>query len=322
MTRVRAPLERGGATLARPVGRWRARARHAGASLRTFLRNPLAATGVAILTIYVTMAVAHPILMATVWRPYGMVYRPEAGFDLEIAFHPAPPSGRHLLGTDALGRDVLSMLLHATGPTLVTALTAAVTIGIVATLAAAVAVTFRGGVDLTVGQIADALVLLPAPIVLIVLGIARPETFTAPVFGAVYGVLAGLGGATIVLRSQALGVMARPFITAARTAGGGPWHVLRVHLLPHLVPMAVVQMMAGVVGVIVAQGFVQYLLHAQTTLGYGSLIYSGLTYQGLVTTDVAWNVLLAGALGISILCGAFHLVSLGLRQVTDPRNTT
>src|SRR3970040_861441 len=124
--------------------------------------------------------------------------------------NPSPPSARHLLGTDVMSRDVLSMLLAATTHTFVVAITAAVTTAIFGTTVGAVS-AYHGGV-------ADALRLLPAPIFMVIVGRWSPHI--GPVtFGAIYGLLQGLGGAAVVLRSQALKVMAKPFIAAAR--GGG-----------------------------------------------------------------------------------------------------
>lgn len=169
---------------------------------------------------------------------------------------------------------------------------------------------------------ADALVLLPAPVVIILVAIALPpERFGSLETGLLYGVLAGLSTATIVLRAQALTVMGKPFVEAARVAGGGAWHLIRTHVVPHLLPLAVVQMMVAVVGVIVATAFAQYLTNPRDVLGFGTLLYSGLTFQGFLTTTVAWNVLLSAALSITGLCAGFYLVGRGIRQLGDPRSS-
>lgn len=292
--------------------------RHRSAAIRTAFGNRPFTVGVVLLSAFVVLAVIHPLLMSTVWSGEQMVYRPVAGFDATIASHPAPPSTRHLLGTDALGRDVLSVLMVALRPTLVTSAVAAVVLGLCSVLAATLAAYFQRRVDTAVSLVADALILLPAPVVIILLAIAFPETLRPVETGVLYGILAGLSGATVVLRSQALAVMAKPFIEASRIAGGGAWHTIRTHLLPHVVPLAVVQMMAGVVGVIVATGFAQYVVHPIDSLGLGTMIYSGLTYQGFVSTRIAWNSLLAGSVSITLLAAGFYLVGFGVRQLLDP----
>ena len=118
-----------------------------------------------------------------------------------------------------------------------------------------------------------------------------------PILGALYGLLFGLSTGALVLRSQALVVMAKPFMEAARTAGGSGWWLVRVHLLPHLLPMTAVQMMAAVTGAVITFGFLEFTGAGGNWFGYGSLIYSGLPSPGLVPRDYAWNALLAGGLG-------------------------
>ncbi len=296
----------------------RSRTRRGLRAVRRILGHRPIQVGLGILVVATVGALLHPVLIDTIWAGDPTTYRPEAGYDFAID-HPSGPSGRHWLGTDPLGRDITSMLLFALRPTMVIAITAALTIGITATASAAASATLRGRTDRVLSSLADGLLLLPAPIVLIIVGFGRPEWFTPVVFGLTYGILAGLSSAAIVLRTHALQVMTRPFIAAARVAGGSRWYIARRHLVPHLLPLAAVQMTTGVVGVIVAAGFVEYLGASQTRVGLGSMIYYGLAYQGALSSDIAWAVLLSGTLAISGLAGAFYLLSIGFRQLLDPR---
>ena len=116
--------------------RWHLFRQHSRARWQVFLtgwhlfrRQPLGMLGVAIIIAYGIMAVVHPLLMSTVWTETAAgvrVYHPRTGFD-PMMMHPSTPSARHWLGTDALGRDVFSMLIAATTPEFVLGLTAAVT---------------------------------------------------------------------------------------------------------------------------------------------------------------------------------------------------
>ena len=90
-----------------------------------FSRNPLALFGVFLIVLCALMAIIHPILMATVWSP--AIYSPVTGFDIAYAPHPSLPSVDHLLGTDPLGKDVLSLLLASTAPTFTMGIAAALT---------------------------------------------------------------------------------------------------------------------------------------------------------------------------------------------------
>ena len=287
---------------------------------RRFITNKSAAIGVALLAFFVLLSLLHPIMMETVWAGDQMAYRPVAGYDTTISSHPASPSFRHLLGTDTLGRDVLSMLMVSLRPTFVSAMIAAAIIGVTSILAASAAASIRGPVDTLTNLVSESLLLLPAPVVIIVAMIAwPPEVFSHVHAGIVYGLLAGLSTATIVLRTQALSIMSRPFVAASRVAGARSWRIIRKELIPHLIPLAIVQMMVGVVGVIVATAFAQYLTNPDDTVGLGTMLYSGLTFQGFFITTVAWNVLLAAALSITGLSAAFYLIGRGITQISDPR---
>lgn len=280
-------------------------------------RNPKVVAGLALMVFFILAATAHPILQATVWADEQGLYRPLVGYDPAID-HPSGTSPDHLLGTDALGRDVLSLLTFALRSSLLVALIVAMTVGVLSILFGSLAAYYRGWVDNVVSHLGDAITLFPPPIALIIIGLGRPD-FGPVLIAAIYGVLYGLGPATTVVRSRGLTVMAKPFIEAARVAGSGPRRIIGSHLIPDLLPFAAVQMMAGVTAALIAQALVEFLSPAGGKIGLGSLVYLGLTYRGLVSLEVPWTQLLAGALSISFLAGSFYMISVGLREATDPK---
>ncbi len=137
--------------------------------------------------------------------------------------------------------------------------------------------------------------------------------------GLLYGLFAGLGSAAVVVRSRAVAVMAKPFLEAARAAGGRPRWIIAHHLVPAVLPHAAVTMLASVVGALITQGFVEFLGIGAPRYGLGNLIYNAFAYQHALLTRVPWSALLAGALGISLLAASFYMISAGLREVLDPR---
>lgn len=286
-------------------------------TLGSVLRNRPAMIGIGVIVLLLIASRSQPLLYDTIWAHDPNIYRPVAGYDLQST-HPAGPSLRHLLGTDPLGRDLLSMLLFTLRASLTLGLVSAATIGLSGLAFATLGAVWRGRVDRLLGHVSDAVLLLPAPIFVILYGVIRPDDFDPLRIGLIYGVLTGVSSAAIVLRSHAISVLAKPFVDAGRVAGGSRWHLIRVHLLPHLLPLAAIQMVSGVAGVIIAAGFVEYLSSATMELGLGTMIYTALTYRGVFGTEIPWNVLLTGGLAITALAGSFHLLSIGLRQVLDP----
>jgi peptide/nickel transport system permease protein len=347
---VKAPEERPRSSPGhRLAARVRSSLRQAREAWTVFAQNRLALAGLALGGVFVLLALVHPILLATVWEP--RIYDQDTGYEapvkrylvveevtdpssqlelndarfqatpyaevgdiVEVRLQPAPPSGRHLLGTDFLGRDVLSMVMASAAPTLVLGLAAAITTAIVGTMLAAVSAYYRGAADAVIGQVSNTLLLLPAPIVMVVAG-ARFEIGPL-MFGILYGVVAGAGPAAIVLRSHALSVMGRPFIDAARAAGARGPHIIGRHLVPNLAPLAAAHVLVAVTGAVVADGFLGWSALSATRLNWGVMISSAIFFAPL-EAEVAWHVFLPAALAISLFCGAFYLMSLGLRDVAD-----
>lgn len=244
----------------------------------------------------------------------------EVGDVIEKPLQPAPPSGRHWFGTDPFGRDVFSMVLAGATPAFIVGITAAVSTAIFGSLLAALSAVFRGWVDAVLSKLSDVALLLPAPLAMIIVGAGAFGGDIKPFwFGFLYGVIAGLGTTAIVLRAHALSIMGRPFIDAARVAGAGRGRIMVRHLLPHLIPLAGVAMFTAVVGAVVAHGFAAWLSFADDVVNWGAMMFMGLSLLGRFSGgSIAWNVLLGGALAISLFSASFYLVSLGVRDIALP----
>ncbi|HSK94429.1 MAG TPA: ABC transporter permease, partial [Candidatus Angelobacter sp.] len=290
--------------------------------VRFIVSHPKVLAGIAILVLFAILAVIQPLLEATVWSRQPQLYDPQFGFDTSIA-HPSAPSPTHWLGTSSLGRDVFAMLLHATRPTLLVALSAGLSIAAVSVVLGSIAAFRRGWVDGFVSHLSDAMVLLPAMLAVFVLGISRSdEEFGALHVGLSFGVIYGLGPATATVRAAAMTVVAKGFMDAARVAGGGgPWIVSR-HVLPHLYPHAAVQAMIGATGAVIADAFLSFRSAVGEDVGFGQMVYDGLVWSGYLAgiADTPWWIMLTGAGGITLLAAAFYLVGVGLREALDPRS--
>ncbi|MBN1812680.1 MAG: ABC transporter permease [Anaerolineae bacterium] len=287
-----------------------------------FAENRLALLGVGLIVLFAVMAVAHPILMATVWDETAAgvrVYHPRTGFDPTV-MHPSTPSARHWLGTDALGRDVLSMLIAATTPEFVLGLTAATTAAAIGTSIGMIsAYYYRGVVDTAFSYLSDAFLLMPAPLFMVIISVQFIDDIGPVQFGLLYGVLSGVSSAAIIMRSYALTVMTKPFIEACRVAGGGAIHIITRHLLPHMLPMAALYMMLTVTGAVVADGFVSFFGLERVHLNWGSMMFNSFISAMALGTGYEWHTLIPPSVALSLFAAAFYLVSRGLHEIADPR---
>jgi peptide/nickel transport system permease protein len=300
--------------------RWKIRAALTWKKLKSswsiFSESKLAVLGLILIGIFALMAISHPILLRTVWPR--SIYDPVMGFDGRM-LHPSPPSRQHLLGTDLLGRDVLSMLLAATAPTFTLGLTAAIASAVIGTLFGAVAAYYGNLIDTLLSRLSDVFLLLPAPIMMVIVG-SRFREIRPATLGGFYGVIAGIGITAIVMRSHALKVKVLPFIEASRVAGGGSLHIIFNHIMPHMLPLAALQMMITVTGAVVADGFVSFLGLTRYISNWGTIIYNAFSYgSALSSPETQFHVLIPPSLALSLFALAFYLVSRGLHRIADPR---
>ena len=297
----------------------RARLRLAARSLRQnwslFLRTRVGVIGLGIIVFYALLALAHPLLMNSVWEP--SVYDPVVGYSYDEVRQPAPPSPKHLLGTDPLGRDVLSQLMFSARSEFLLGLLAAIVTVTIGTTVGAVAAYFGGVVDMLLMRLADIMIMMPGISVLIVLSaLIGVEHFE---LALIIGILSGFGGTGVVLKSQALSVVVKPYIEAARIAGGGPFHIIFVHIVPNLLPLSFLYMMFTVTGAIFSEAVLSFLGLLDIRMSWGLMIHTTESAGYLLQVTEYWWLIFPASLSITLLCSSFYLVGRSLDEVVNPR---
>jgi peptide/nickel transport system permease protein len=279
-----------------------------------FAQNPIGLLGLGIIVFYGLFALAHPILINTVWDP--VIYDPVSGFDITIPFHPAPPSARHLLGTDPLGRDVLSQLMFSTRYEFALGLIAAIVTMTIATTIGAVTAYFGGAIDMVLMRVVNLVMMVPTLPILIVLGALMDIGMLE--LAIIIGFLSGFSGTAIVVKSQALTIKVRPYIEAARIAGGGHWHIILKHMMPNLMPIALLYMMFIVNGAIAYEAVLSFFGLTTIEMSWGLMINTTQYFGYLLRFDTWW-LLFPASVAISTLCAAFYLAGRALDEVVNPR---
>lgn len=300
---------------------WRLRLRFAigrvAGSWKLFSRSSLGLTGLAIISFFGLLALSHPVLMATVWTHE--IYDPVVGFDGSMG-HPSPPSVGHLLGTDPFGRDTLSMLMFSTKSEFVLGIYAATVTVAVATTIGAVSAYLGGWTDALLMRIADIVIMMPGFSLLIVLGTLFELNFLT--LAIAVGLISGLGSVAVIMRSQAMTVMVRPYVEASRGAGGGHHHIIYTHVIPNLVPMALLFMMFTVTNAIFNEAVLSYFGLLNIRMSWGIMI-NGAASSGYLAMGLDyWWLLVPASASITLLCGSFYLVGRGLDPLVNPRLRT
>lgn len=298
---------------------WRVRLRHGWKSLRgnfaLFAENKIGLLGLGIILFYALLAAAHPILMATVWD--AKVYDPFVGNDTTIYDHPSPPSAKHILGTDPMGRDVLSQLMYSTRNEFVLGFLAALLTVTIATSVGAIAAYFGGWVDALLMRLADLINILPFLALLVVLSaFVEMNLWTLAV---VIGILSGFGGTTIIFKAQALTIKVKPYIEAARIAGGSHWHIIFRHMVPNLMPLAFLNMMFTATGAIFTEAALSFFGLLNVRVSWGIMIYITQVSGYMLRNIDYWYLIFPAGVSITLLCSAFYLVGRALDEVVNPR---
>ena len=280
-----------------------------------FVESRIGVIGLAVIVIFALMAISHPILMATIWDD--ATYNPVTRYAFDQTEQPASPSWAHPLGTDPLGRDVLSQLLSSTRSEFILGLVAAIVTVTIATTVGAVAAYYGGIVDSFFMRLADLVVALPGISLLIVLS----ALFELNLFflALILGILGGFGGTSIVLKSQALSISVKPYIEAARVAGGSRLHIIFVHIVPNLLPLSFLYMMFAVTSAIFSEAVLSFFGLLNIRMSWGIMIHTASQGGYLLGGVRYWWLLVPAGASITLLCSTFYLVGRALDEVANPR---
>ncbi len=280
-----------------------------------FAENKIGLIGLGIILFYALLAVAHPLLMGTVWDT--KIYDPFIGNDLSIFEHPSPPSAKHLLGTDPVGRDILSQLMFSTRNEFVLGLLAAIITVTIATSVGAIAAYYGGWIDTLLMRLADLINILPFIALLVVL--SAFITMDLWTLALVIGFLSGFGSTTIIFKAQALTIKVKPYIEAARVAGGNDLHIIFRHLVPNLMPLAFLNMMFIVTGAIFTEAALSFFGLLNVRVSWGIMIYTTQVSGYMLRNIEYWYLIFPAGISITLLCSAFYLVGRALDEVVNPR---
>ncbi len=223
------------------------------------------------------------------------------------------PTLQHWLGTDDLGRDVLSRIIFGTRTSLVigvSAVSIALAIGGVLGL---VSGYFKGIIDILIMRVSDVLLAIPS----ILLAIAIVASFGSGMFNMIVAI--AIGNIAIfarIIRSSVMTVTERQFIEASHALGSSHFRILTKHILPNVLSPIIVQSSLGIAFAILAAaglGFIGLGLEASVA-EWGLMLSSGRAY---IRTQTYLTIYPGLAIMLTIL--AFNMLGDGIRDAFDPK---
>jgi oligopeptide transport system permease protein len=287
---------------------------------RRLCRNRAALAGLSFIVLVALCAV-----LADVLAPYPF-------WQQDLAVVRQPPSPQHWLGTDELGRDILSRLLYGARISLAVGLVVQALILLVGVPIGALAGYFGGWLDTLLMRAVDVLYSIPdLLLVIVVMTTVRAALASSGgavgAFAAVDAAFGGLLGVFVALaltswltvarlvRGQVLSLKEREFVEAARTLGAGDWRILRQHLLPNTLAPIIVAATFGIPSAILLEASLSFLgLGVQAPMpSWGAMILEG--YKAMRAQP---HMLVAPAAALSLTVLSYNFFGDGLRDALDP----
>ncbi|MGP0223755.1 ABC transporter permease [Paenarthrobacter sp. NCHU4564] len=270
--------------------------------LRGLLGNKKALSGMAVMVVFIVLALLAPVLFP------GDPSRITAMASME-------PDAEHLLGTTAKGQDVLALTIHGARSSLLVGLTvgfASTFIGILVGLASAY---FGKFIDDALSLVTNVFLLLPGLPLLVILA-----AFLPPGLGTVILVLivTGWAGSARVLRSQALSIRSKDFVAAAVVSGERAGRIMFREILPNMASIVMGTLLACVIYGIGAQAGLEFLgLGDVSTVSWGNnLFWAG--NEGALLTG-SWWVFVPSGVCIALVAFALALINYAVDEITNPR---
>lgn len=225
-----------------------------------------------------------------------------------------PPDPLHRFGTDDLGRDVLSRVIHGARVSLMVGFTATAIALLVGSLLGALAGYYGGAADWIVSRLIE--LVLCFPFLLLVLGIValfRPSFVTIMV---ALGLTSWTTGARFI-RGEFLRIREMDFAQAARASGARDWRIIVYHLLPNALAPVLVAASFGVASAILTESALSFLGMGvpPPTATWGTILASAEQH-----IEYAWWLALFPGLAIFITVAAFNIIGDRFRDALDPRS--
>jgi peptide/nickel transport system permease protein len=249
------------------------------------------------------------LVLASALAPVISRYDPDAA-SLDIL---APPGPEHPLGTDDVGRDLLSRLLHAGRISLSVGFGAAVLTVVLGVLVGATAGYYGGRVDALLSALVNVMLAIPIlPLALVLSSFVRTN------LAFVILIIGGLSWPAVarIIRAEFLSLREREFVEAARVLGAGSGRIIFVHILPNTLAPIIVAATLQVANAILLESALSFLGYGvqPPQASWGNMLQDAQRYLRTVPALAVYP----GAL-ISLTVISINFLGDGLREALDPR---
>ncbi|MFJ1539871.1 ABC transporter permease [Micromonospora chalcea] len=271
-----------------------------------FVANGKAATGLAVLGVYVLLAVIGPWI-----APYDP--------DARSADVLQAPSARHWFGTTHLGQDIFSQILVGARSVMVVGLTAGVLATILSILVGVTAGYLGGAADEGLSAVSNVFLVIPAlPLIIIVTSLVDQASDT--LVALIIGLTSWAWGAR-VLRAQTLSLRRRDYVEAARATGERTWRIIGFEILPNLTAIIASGFVGTVIFAVMSEITLAFIgVSSVSSWNWGTILFWAQGQQALA--QGAWWWFVPAGLAIALLGTALALINFGIDEFVSPRLRT
>jgi peptide/nickel transport system permease protein len=264
-------------------------------------KNKLAMAGLFVVAVLFAVAILAPYLAP---------YPPD---EIDTSQVLADPSRAHLLGTDVLGRDVLSRIIYGAGVSLSVGFVAVGISTVIGVILGAVSGYYGGWVDRVVMRFVDIMLCFPTFfLILAVIAFVGPSIWNIMV---VIGITSWMG-VTRLIRAEFLSIRERDFVSAAISQGAGDMRIIFLHILPNAMAPVLVAATLGVASAVLVESALSFL-------GIGvqppDPSWGNMLTEGKDNIEIAWWLSVFPGLAILVTVMGYNLLGEGIRDSLDPR---
>jgi oligopeptide transport system permease protein len=284
-------------------------------ALERLLKNRLAILGGIFVILLVLLAIVGPFI-----TPYGYA-QTDTDLIRQTRGPANPGEGGHLLGTDILGRDLLSRLMDGARISMTVALVVQVTVLVIGVPVGALAGWFGGRVDNLLMRFTDITYAFPDLLFIILLTVVFKDTWFGDAVDGLLLVFVAIGivswvGVARLVRGQMLSLKETEYVEAARAIGVPDRRIVTRHLLPNAIGPIIVAVTLGIPGAILAEALLAFIgIGANVPrASWGTLITEGQTWMSSEP-----HLLLFPAIAIALALLSFTFLGDGLRDALDPK---
>jgi len=267
-------------------------------------KNKMALTGAVVLAAFILIAIFGPVFMPFSTLDFG-----------EVEDILNPPSPKHLLGTDDMGRDVLANLISGARISLmIGGVATAISMGI-GTLIGIVSGYFGKAVDNALMRFTDFFLVIPWLPLMMVLAAILGTSLWNIIF--VIGIT-GWAGTARVVRSQTLSVKERQYVERAISVGAGSGHIMARHILPNVFPLVFANTVLVAAVAIVSETTLSFLgLGDPTTASWGMMLHYAFE-SGSTSAGAYWYYLPPGICVVLVVL-SFTLLGYAFDEIMNPK---